>query len=68
MGYIDGKRFVDALLESGIVTKDEHVRRVVIDVNYDNVVVMYIERFGDSRLLEVIPALTGVEVRRGDSR
>lgn len=64
MSVIHGKKFVDALLESGIITKDERVRRVVIDVNWDGAVVMHVERYGDSRLLEVIPALTGLEIRQ----
>jgi len=64
MSRIVGKKFIEALLESGVITRDEFVRRVVIDVSYDDAVVMHVERYGDSRLLEVIPALTGVEIRR----
>jgi hypothetical protein len=64
MSRIVGKKFIEALLESGVITKDEFVRRVVIDVSYDDAVVMHVERYGDSRLLEVIPALTGVEIRQ----
>jgi hypothetical protein len=64
MSLIQGKRFLEALLESGVITKDQFVRRIVIDASVDNVVVMYVERYGDSRLLEVVPALTGVEIRQ----
>jgi hypothetical protein len=66
MSVIHGKRFIEALLESGVVTKDERVRRVVIDASADNAVVMYVERYGDSRLIEVVLALTGVEIRQTD--
>jgi len=64
MSVIHGTKFIAALLESGVITKDERVRRIVIDADATNAVVMYVERYGDSRLLEVIPALTGVEIRR----
>jgi hypothetical protein len=64
MSRIVGRKFIDALLGSGVITKDEFVRRIIIDASYDNAVVMYVERYGDSRLLEVVPALTGVEIRR----
>jgi hypothetical protein len=66
MSLIHGRAFIDALLESGVITKEESVRRVVIDASADNAVIMYVERYGDSRLLEVVPALTGVEIRRSD--
>jgi len=66
MSRIHGRKFIEAPLESGIITKEEFVRRVVIDVSVDNAVFMYVERFGDSRLLEVVPASTGVEIRQTD--
>lgn len=64
MSVIHGTKFIEALLESGVIAKDERVRRIVIDASATEAVVMYVERYGDSRLLEVIPALTGVEIRR----
>jgi hypothetical protein len=63
MSVITGNAFIDALLESGIITVDQHVRRVVIEATVDNMVVMHLECYGDTRLLEVVPALTGVEIR-----
>lgn len=64
MSVIHGTKFIQALLDSGVITKDERVRRIVIDASADNAVVMYVERYGDSRLLDVVPALTGVEIRQ----
>jgi len=64
MSIITGKPFIDALLASGVVTKEERVRRVVIDADYSGAVVMHVERYGDERLLEVVPALIGVEIRQ----
>jgi hypothetical protein len=64
MSRIHGRRFIEALLESGIVAKGDFVRRIVIDASADNAVILYVERFGDERLFEVIPALTGVEIRQ----
>jgi len=63
MSIIHSKAFIDALLASGVVTKEERARRVVIDASIGDAVILYVERYGDSRLLEVIPALTGVEIR-----
>jgi hypothetical protein len=63
MSVITGNKFIDALLESGIITVEQNVRRIVIEATADNMVVMHLERWGDSRLLEVVPALTGVEIR-----
>lgn len=63
MSVIVGNAVIDALLEAGIVTPDQHVRRVVIDVQVGEPVVMHVERFGDERVLRVLPALRGTEVR-----
>lgn len=64
---ITGNAFIDALLASGIITVEQHVRRIVIEATADNVVVMYLECYGDKRLLKVVPALTGVEIRREEA-
>jgi hypothetical protein len=63
MSIIMGNAVIDALLETGIVTKDQRVRRVVIDVQIGEPVVMHVERFGDERVLQVLPALRGTEIR-----
>ena len=54
----------DALRLAGIIRPDDHVRRVIIDISVDSAVIVYIERYGDSRLLDlVIPVLGSAEIR-----
>jgi len=60
---IHGLKLIDALLDSGIIRRDDFVRRLVIDIPYDGAVVLHVERIGDSRLLAVVPTLAGVEIR-----
>ena len=55
-----------ALEEAGIVRKEDRVNRVVIDIKVNEVPVIHIQRYGDSRLLDVVPTLTGVEIRRDE--
>ena len=54
-------KVIVALRALGIDTN--MVRRVVIDLQAGHAVVIHIERFGDDRILEVVRALEGVEVR-----
>lgn len=57
----------DALRQAGIIHDGDHVRRVIIDINVSDAVIVYIERFGDSRLLDlVIPVLASAEIRWAD--
>lgn len=39
-------------------------RRVVIDIQADHAPVIHVEQFGDDRLLSVVRALDGVEIKR----
>lgn len=48
-----GFQFIQALLDAGVVTVEEQVTRVVIDAKADGIVMLYVERAGDERLLEV---------------
>jgi hypothetical protein len=50
---IHGRKFLEALAETGIISVDDHIRRVIIDASVDSAVTMYVERFGDERLLSV---------------
>lgn len=60
---IRAERFCQALAEAGVIQEDlNYVRRVVIDVQAGHVVVIYVERFGDERLLNVAMTLEGIEV------
>ena len=60
---IQGKRFIDALLAAGVVTPGERVTRVVIDARVDHITTVYVERYGDERLLDVVSGLPAAEVR-----
>lgn len=54
----------DALRLAGIIREGDHVRRVIIDINVSDAVLVYIERYGDSRLLDfVVPVLGNAEIR-----
>jgi hypothetical protein len=59
---IAGWQFANALIEAGVITADENVRRLVLDVSVDGPVVLYVERYGDDRLLHVATTLAGVQV------
>lgn len=53
----------DALVQAGVIRAGENIRRIVIDAQAGHVVVIHVERFGDTRLLDVVRTLDGVEVR-----
>ncbi|HWD45896.1 MAG TPA: hypothetical protein VHM23_19660 [Actinomycetota bacterium] len=59
---VSTKAFYQALVAAGVLREDETIRRVVIDANAGDVVVMYVERWGDERLLQVATTLDGIEV------
>lgn len=44
---------MQALADAGIIRTEDHIRRVIIDASVDSAVIMYVERFGDERLLAV---------------
>jgi len=56
--------FSQALIDAGVISADDRVRKLVIvaDANED-AVVMYLERWGDERLLQVATTLDGIEIR-----
>jgi hypothetical protein len=58
--------FWRALVAAGVFREDEFIRRIVIDVQVGEPVVMYVERDGDERLLDVALTLDGVEIRGVD--
>lgn len=53
-----------ALVEAGVFTQDEInlTRRIVIDINVDEVPVMYVERYTDEKLLDVLPVLGKIKI------
>jgi len=54
-----GRKMLDALKEAGIIRDGDYVHRVVIDITIDKAVIMYVERYGDTRLLDLTHALDG---------
>ncbi len=56
-----------AMAETGMFdfTDGNAVRRVVIDLHAGSVPVVHVELHGDERLLDVVPSLAGVQVKRG---
>ncbi len=62
---IRAEKFCQALAEAGVISEDlTYVRRVVIDAQAGHRVVIYLERAGDERLLDVAMTLEGVKVSR----
>lgn len=59
---ITSDRFHAALVEAGVVRSGEYIRRIVIDAQAGHVVVVHVERIGDTRLLDVVPTLDGIQV------
>jgi len=62
---ITANQFHQALVAAGVVRDGEAIRRLVIDAQAGCAVMIYVERFGDARLLEIIPTLDGIEVQTG---
>lgn len=55
---------IRALVTAGILPDGRRTRRVVIDLQTGaNVPIMYVEYYGDERLLQVGQTLEGVEIR-----
>lgn len=63
MRLISGDEFGKALVAAGVIDDYTRVRRVVIDAQAGHAVTIYVERFGDERLLNVVQTLEGVEIK-----
>ena len=57
------EEFAKNLLAAGVVSEVDSVRRVVIDAEVGHVVMLYVERCGDERLLSVMTTLHGIEIK-----
>src|SRR5262249_9875179 len=62
---ITSDQFHSALVAAGVIRSDESYRRIVIDAQYRQPVVMYAERFGDDRLLSVATTLDCIQLPTG---
>lgn len=47
----------DALREAGIIHEGDYVRRVIIDIDVMQAVRIYVERYADTRVLEILPVI-----------
>lgn len=47
----------DALRAAGIIHEDDHVRRAIIDIDATKAVMIYVERYADTRVLEILPVI-----------
>jgi hypothetical protein len=62
MPKINSDRLLEALAVWGIDVAS--TRRVVIDIRWDCMPIVHVESIGDDRLLSVVQALGGVEIKR----
>jgi hypothetical protein len=60
---ITTKQLYHAFVEAGIFQPGEPVKRFVIDADASNAVKLYVERWGDERLLKVALTLEGIEIQ-----
>jgi hypothetical protein len=58
---IIGKNLYGALLKAGFAS--ENTRRVVIDIPVNDIPVVYTETFGNAGIIEIIEAVSEVEVK-----
>lgn len=65
MSLIISDKLIDALVASGILSEEDSATRVVIDLQVGHIPVVHVEKFGDERMLELVRALEGVQIRRG---
>jgi hypothetical protein len=61
-GYIRGRELYEELVKQGVISSDDKIRRVVIDAEVGHPVRLYVDRFGDDRLLKVNWTLGGFEI------
>lgn len=60
---ITSDKFGQALIDAGVISRDDSVSRIVIDAKIGDIVRLYLERNGDERLLSVATTLEGIEIR-----
>lgn len=60
-------KVLEAMAQAGIIDVDDHIRRVIIDLDVSEVAKIYVERYGDDRLLGLALNLHGGYVISYDS-
>lgn len=58
-----------AMAETGLFdfTDGTGVRRVVIDLRQGSLPIIHVETFADRQLLDVVPSLVGVQIKKGEA-
>ncbi len=59
------REFLEALQGAGIIRHGDYARRVIIDARLGAAVIVYAERIGDERLLDIVRTMDGAEIRNG---
>lgn len=59
---VRGADVLQAMMDAGLFTADDLVRRVIIDLPVTGAAVMYVERYGDDRLLDLVTTMDGIEM------
>lgn len=60
-----GWEFGQQLIEAGVIDSD--VRRLVIDVPTEGLVMLYVERFASRKLLKIVQDMQGVRITTVDA-
>jgi hypothetical protein len=60
---LTGTEFIKALETMGVIDTEILASRVVIDAKHGSLVIIHVEKFGDTRLLDVVQTLDGVDIR-----
>ena len=59
---VTGNEFLLLVEKAGVLVFGDKVRRVVIDADVSEPLVMYVERYGDERILQVATSLEGTRI------
>ena len=63
---IESREFAKSLVDAGIIDFDlDSMRRIVIDANAGEFLMVYVETFGDERWLSAGVHMEGIEVHTG---
>lgn len=60
---VHGRHVIDALIAAGIA--DNLTQRVIIDIPLDGIPVVHVQKVGDTRLLDVVPAIAVAPIITG---
>jgi hypothetical protein len=64
---VHSRKVLQALVDAGVIREEDKIRRVIIDLDVGEIAKMYVERFGDERLLGIAVNLNGGYIVRYES-